>query len=128
MGTLSYVAPEALSGALVDERADIYSLATITYWLLTGQHPYTGRLARDLFRQLLTMPPVPLTQAVPGLRFPAALEAAVMRGLERDPQARQPTVLAFAAEVAAGAAGDATSASRPGLLDALKRAVRRDKR
>jgi len=29
VGTLQYVAPEALSGALVDEAADIYSLATI---------------------------------------------------------------------------------------------------
>jgi len=31
VGTLKYVAPEALSGELVDGRADIYSLATIAY-------------------------------------------------------------------------------------------------
>src|SRR2546426_11108860 len=36
VGTLKYVAPEALSGELVDGRADIYSLATIAYWMLTG--------------------------------------------------------------------------------------------
>ena len=35
VGTLQYVAPEALSGELVDGRADIYSLAKITYYMLT---------------------------------------------------------------------------------------------
>jgi serine/threonine protein kinase len=126
VGTLKYVAPEALSGELVDGRADIYSLATITYWLLTGQHPHAGRTPRELFQQLLTQAPKPLSQATPGLRFPPALEAAVMRGLERDPARRQPTVEAFADDVAAGiAAGSTRSGSKGGLLDALKRAVRR---
>ncbi len=126
VGTLKYVAPEALSGELVDGRADIYSLATITYWLLTGQHPHTGRTPRELFQQLLTRPPIPLNQAAPGLRFAPALEAAVMRGLERDPARRQPTVAAFADAVSAGlTAGSAGPAPRVGLLDALKRVVRR---
>ncbi|HEX4627587.1 MAG TPA: serine/threonine-protein kinase [Gemmatimonadales bacterium] len=122
VGTLKYVAPEALSGELVDGRADIYSLATIAYWLLTGRHPYSGRTPRELFQQLLTQPPLPLNQATER-RFPAALEAAVMRGLERDPTRRQPTVQAFAD---AFSAGRATADPPPtGLLDALKRAVRR---
>ena len=124
VGTLKYVAPEALSGELVDGRADIYSLATITYWLLTGQHPHTGRTPRELFQQLLTQPPQPLNQAVQGLRFAPALEAAVMRGLERDPARRQPTVAAFADEVTAGLAAGSTI-PKVGLLDALKRVVRR---
>ena len=126
VGTLKYVAPEALSGALVDGRADIYSLATITYWLLTGRHPYTGRSPRELFQQLLTEPPLPLSQAVPGRRFPGALEAAVMRGLERDPSRRQPTVTAFADEVGAGIS--AGSPAKAGLLDRLKRAIGREER
>src|SRR5258708_25606583 len=40
VGTLQYVAPEALSGELVDGRAHIYSLATIAYYLLTGRYPF----------------------------------------------------------------------------------------
>jgi len=121
VGTLKYVAPEALSGELVDGRADIYSLATIAYWMLTGQHPHTGRTPRELFQQLLTQDPRPLSQAAPGLRFPPALETAVMRGLERDPSRRQPTMTAFAADVTAALA---TAAPPTGLLAALKRAVR----
>jgi len=122
VGTLKYVAPEALSGELVDGRADIFSLATITYWLLAGVHPFSGRTPRELFQQLLSGSPVPLNQAVRGVQFPAALEAAVMRGLARDPAKRQPTVAAFAADVEAGiAAGPGPSGA--GLLEGLKRAL-----
>ena len=126
VGTLQYVAPEALSGALVDGRADIYSLATITYFMLTGRRPYVGRTPRELFQQMLTQPPTPLNEAVSGRRFPAALEAALMRGLEREPARRQPTVLEFAAEVDAGGRG-ATAAPEGsgGLLGALKSLIRK---
>jgi serine/threonine protein kinase len=128
VGTLQYVAPEALSGELVDGRADIYSLATITYFMLTGRHPYTGRNPRELFQQLLTEPPLPLNQAVAGRKFPPALEAAVMRGLARDPAKRQPTVVGFADEVAAGTLAVAASPERGGLLGALKQMMSRGPR
>jgi serine/threonine-protein kinase len=84
VGTLQYVAPEALSGELVNQQADVYSLATIAYYLLTGTLPYAGRTPRELFQQLLTQPPVPLNQAVKGLKFTPAIEQAVMAGLERE--------------------------------------------
>ena len=57
VGTLQYVAPEALSGELVGPSADIFSLATIAYHLLTDLHPYDGRSPRELFQQLLTADP-----------------------------------------------------------------------
>ena len=125
VGTLQYVAPEALSGELVDGRADIYSLATIAYYLLTGRHPYNGRSPRELFQQLLTQPPEPLNQAVPGLKFSAGLEAAIMRGLARDPGARQPTVEALAAELEQGLTADPTPPPSKGLFGALKSIVGR---
>jgi serine/threonine protein kinase len=96
VGTLQYVAPETLSGELVKEQADVYSLATITYYLLTGCLPFTGKSPRELFQQLLTQPPVPLNLAVKGLKFPAAVEAAVMHGLERDLNKRWKSVDEFA--------------------------------
>ena len=98
VGTLQYVAPETLSGALVDEQADVYSLATIAYYLLTGTHPFPGKNPRELFQQLLTQHPVPLNQAEKGLKFPPAIETAVMRGLERDLAKRTKTVDEFTNE------------------------------
>jgi eukaryotic-like serine/threonine-protein kinase len=99
VGTLQYVAPETLSGELVSEQADVYSLATIAYYLLTQELPFTGKSPRELFQQLLTQSPVTLNQAVKGLRFPGPIEAAVMRGLERDLAKRSKTVDEFAAEL-----------------------------
>src|SRR6476661_5199344 len=99
VGTLQYVAPETLSGELVNEQADVYSLATITYYMLTQELPFTGKSPRELFQQLLTQPPVPLNQAVKGLRFPGPIEAAVMRGLDRDLSKRSKTVDEFAADL-----------------------------
>jgi eukaryotic-like serine/threonine-protein kinase len=96
VGTLQYVAPETLSGELVKEQADVYSLATIAYYLLTGALPFTGKSPRELFQQLLTQAPVPLNEARRGLRFPAAVEATVMHGLQRDLSKRCKTVDEFA--------------------------------
>src|SRR5215208_5710667 len=96
VGTLQYVAPETLSGELVSEQADVYSLATITYYLLTGSLPFTGKSPRELFQQLLTQNPVPLNEAKKGLRFTPAIEAAVMHGLQRDLTKRCKTVDEFA--------------------------------
>ncbi len=95
VGTLQYVAPEALSGELVTAQADVYSLATIAYYLLTSTLPYTGRSPRELFQQLLTQPPIRLNEAVKGLRFSEAVEEALMAGLERELGKRSRTVDEF---------------------------------
>jgi serine/threonine-protein kinase len=112
VGSLNYVAPEALSGALVGESADTYSLATIAYYLLTGEHPYGGRSPREIFQQLLTQPPRPMRETAVGGRLSSALEATIMRSLSREPGERHPTVLAFAADLQAAAAAAFTPAVR----------------
>lgn len=107
VGTLQYVAPETLSGELVKEQADVYSLATITYYMLTGALPFTGKSPRELFQQLLTQAPVPLNQARRGLRFSHAIETTVMRGLERDLSKRCRTVEEYARAFCAAVQDDA---------------------
>ncbi|MEO6879018.1 MAG: serine/threonine-protein kinase, partial [Gemmatimonadaceae bacterium] len=97
VGTLMYVAPEALSGELVGPLADQYSLATIAYFLLTACLPFPAKTPREMFSQLLSQPPIPLNQAKAGLRFPAAVETVMMRGLSKEPAKRYDDVIAFAA-------------------------------
>src|SRR5260221_6248877 len=119
VGTLQYVAPEALSGELVGEAADIYSLSTIVYFLLTTLLPYQAKSPRELFHQLLTQPPVPLGQARRDLRFPRPIEPAAMKRLSRDPAKSQPSVGAFPQELSA-AASQPPGAARGGLLGSIK--------
>ena len=101
VGTLLYVAPEALSGVLVGPAADQYSLATIAYFLLSGIHPYTARSTRDMLSQLLTQPPTPLSKAVPGLTFNEDVERVVMKALARQPGDRYPGIVEFASALEA---------------------------
>ncbi len=97
VGTLMYIAPEALSGEIVTAAADQYSLATIAYYLLTRCLPYTAKAPREMFTQLLTMPPISLKDAGEGnFDFAPQLDAVVMRALARSPTDRYPSVDAFA--------------------------------
>src|SRR5690606_32057711 len=96
VGTLMYVAPEALSGEIVSPAADQYSLATMAYLFLTGALPSTARSPRDMFRQLLSELPVSLNKAKPEVQCKPELEAVVMKGLEKLRGERYPDVVAFA--------------------------------
>jgi serine/threonine-protein kinase len=89
------VAPEALSGELVGEQADVYSLAVIAYQLLTEVTPFPGKNPRELFQQLLTQDPIPLNQADRSVKFSARLEEVVMKGLARDLSKRWKRVMDF---------------------------------
>ena len=118
VGTLMYVAPEALSGELVGPLADQYSLATIAYFLLTACLPFPAKTPREMFSQLLSQPPITLNQAKPGLRFSPQVEAVIMRGLSKEPAKRYPDVVAFASDFCqAGSAP--TAKDKPGFASKL---------
>jgi len=99
VGTLMYVAPEALSGELVTPAADQYSLATIAYLLLTGTLPYLAKSPREMFTQLLSQAPIALNKARPNLDFGPRVEGVVMKALSRQPNERYSDILTFAREL-----------------------------
>lgn len=120
VGTLLYVAPEALSGELVGPQADQYSLATIAYFLLTGCHPYVAKSQREMFSQLLSQPPIPLNQAKPGLRFPATVESTVMQALSKDPKQRFLSVVAFSSQLREVLLAGGSNAAPGGILSRVR--------
>jgi serine/threonine-protein kinase len=128
VGTLMYVAPEALSGEIVTPAADQYSLATIAYLLLTGALPYTARTPREMFTQLLSQPPLALNKAKQGVMYSATVEQTVMKALERAPQSRYSDVMTFSGALhSALLAPDAIGAGESGgFFGKMKGLFKRD--
>ena len=95
-GTSSYVSPEqALGESTIDKRADLYSLACVTYEMLAGQAPFEGTTDREIVARRFTNP-VLATDALPRA-VPNSIRAEIARALALDPHDRHPSVAAFAA-------------------------------
>lgn len=115
-GTIFYMAPEQLQGK-PGAASDQYALGIVAYEWLCGQAPFIGSTSEVLAQHLLT-PPYPLRYYQPDI--PDELEQIVLRALEKEPQKRFPSMLAFAqAFVQASAA-----VSAPDILHGGDRGVR----
>jgi serine/threonine protein kinase len=93
IGTPLYMPPEQMRGARdIDARADIWALGVVLYVLLTDHYPFeTGDPVELIARVLMAMgPPDPPSQHRPTL--PPALEALILRCLERDRERRPRSV------------------------------------
>jgi len=87
LGSPSYIAPEQMSDTrAVDARADVWGLGICAYELLTGHVPFKGSSVMDLAVRIagdVVVPPSLLRTDVP-----PALDAIVLRCLEKDREAR----------------------------------------
>jgi len=64
MGTASYMAPEQIREQPTDHRADIFSLGSILYEMLTGQRAFDGETPMDRMTAILHSEPADLPTAV----------------------------------------------------------------
>ena len=83
VGTVQYLSPEQAQGQPVDRRSDLYSAGVVLYELLTGRVPFDGEAPVSIALKHVSERPVPPSQLRPGI--PPALEAVVLRALEKDP-------------------------------------------
>jgi len=95
VGTVQYLSPEQANGDPVDARSDLYSAGLVLYELLTGHPPFDGEAPISIALKHINEHPVPPGQMRPGI--PPALEAVVMRSLEKDPARRYQTAEDFIA-------------------------------
>jgi serine/threonine-protein kinase len=114
-GTPEFMSPEQARGAAdLDHRSDIFSLGVCAYLWWSGQLPYTGPNAQAIMIARLTDDALPLSEARPGRRFPAEVDALVARMLAREPANRWPDMASVArAAREALAALEAPRPSRP---------------
>jgi serine/threonine-protein kinase len=119
LGTPEFMSPEQLRGKPLDARTDIYSLALVTYEMLTGKLPFEGRTQQETMIARLRSEPVPLRRMRPDLDLPAPVERVILRALERDPERRYQSAPDFAHALAEAAEGREVTAPQAGLLGRL---------
>ena len=95
-GTPEYMAPEQASGKHADLRADIYAVGIIMYEMFTGAVPFTGETFLGVLTKHLNEPAPLMNVVYPELNISPALQAVIMRALEKDPAVRYQTMLEFA--------------------------------
>src|SRR5689334_1912154 len=113
LGTPEFMSPEQLRGRPLDPRTDVYSLALMTYEMLTAKLPFSGRTQQEMMIARLRSEPVPLRQAAPSLGL-EAVERVLGKAMQRDPNDRYQTAPEFATALAAAAKADTDESSRLG--------------
>ena len=86
MGTVAYMSPEQARGETVNHPSDIFALGVVLYELATRRHPFKSETLVGYLHAITLQTPPPLKQLQPHL--PAALEALILRMLEKDASQR----------------------------------------
>ncbi len=92
LGTPEYMAPDLAEGPATIS-SDIYALGVLLYQMLVGRVPFIAETPLAVYMKHLHDTPIPPSQLNPQL--PLALDAVVLRALEKEPQRRYKTVSAF---------------------------------
>ncbi|MCG8421490.1 MAG: protein kinase [Proteobacteria bacterium] len=101
-GVAEFVAPEMVEGRLVDQRANIYSLGAVFYFLLAGRAPFVGE-PEEVFEQHRRGDVEPPSTHV---EVPEAVDLVILKALERASSKRFMTLRHFLNSVEALSMGD----------------------
>jgi len=108
LGSPYYMSPEQALGEPLDARSDFYSLGVICYEMLTGTKPYTGNTAMEVLQQHVSAP-LPLLPTDLA-RYQPLLTRLLAKSRGGRPDSAH-EIIATAAGLRAGAAGDAQSSA-----------------
>jgi hypothetical protein len=101
MGTPNFMSPESFERPdEVDGRSDLYAVAAVGYFLLTGTPPFTGQTAIEICMHHVKTEPERPSERVK-LPLAADLEAVLLRGLAKKPADRFASAQDFADALAA---------------------------
>jgi serine/threonine protein kinase len=96
-GTASYMAPELIKRQPTDQRLDIFSYAVTCFEMYTKRFPWDAALTIDAVLQHINKPPLQISTLLPTIDKQIA--AAIMKGLEANPDDRWQTVTEMVTEI-----------------------------
>ena len=125
MGTPAYAAPEQASGRsdTVTKAADIYSLGTILFELLTGRPPFLGDTPVEIWRRVVVDEP-PHPRSLHPLAD-ADLATICLKCLEKEPTRRYESARALAEDLERWQRGEPITARPAPVTTQITRWVRR---
>ncbi|HEY7408452.1 MAG TPA: serine/threonine-protein kinase [Gemmatimonadaceae bacterium] len=106
LGTPEFMSPEQLRGKPLDPRTDVYSLALMTYEMLTGKLPFQGRTQQEMMIARLRSDPIPIRKMRPDFDIPESVEKVLNKAMSRSADDRYQTVLEFAEALEQAAGGE----------------------
>lgn len=113
IGTPEYMSPEQIDGRIeaLDGRSDQFSLAVMTYFLLTGHSPWGADEQVTMLYRICHEPPQSLANYV-SLYLPQ-LEGVLRKAMSKDPAERFPSVMEFSRAFDEAVAWESASAPPP---------------
>lgn len=102
-GSPLYMSPEQCRGQRLDERSDMYSLACVMYYALTGIPPFLGENVLDTLQKQIHDNPLPPHSHNPAI--PADVEGIILKALRKNPDDRYQSVTELLVDLKAVTAG-----------------------
>jgi hypothetical protein len=124
IGTADYVAPEQVTAQTIgaDPQSDLYSLATVTFELVTLRHPFPRPTAHEVMAAIEKEPAPSALDLEPSL--PVAVAQVLAKALSKSPAQRQASVAEFVAALEIAAAGGTPPADQLGSLTPVRAPAR----
>jgi serine/threonine protein kinase len=111
VGTPLYMSPESITEPdRVDGRSDLYAVGALGYFLVTGQHVFSGGTSVEVCAHHLHTAPVPPSRR--GVGVDPALEAILLECLNKDREQRPPSARALGERLAAARAAAGLDAAQ----------------
>jgi serine/threonine-protein kinase len=102
LGTPEFMSPEQIRGKPLDARSDIYALGIVAFEMFTGKLPFQGRNAQEMMIARLRSQPIAIRQYRPDV--PDAVEKALTKALQTNPDDRFTTAIEFSEALTGSAA------------------------
>jgi serine/threonine protein kinase len=97
LGTPCYSAPETLRKGEYSEQSDLFSFGAVMYEAASGERAFPGSEAMAVAHAVMDTTPIPPSEANRGASIPTAVDAAILRALEKNPGSRYASARTFVA-------------------------------